>query len=152
MATWHEPKTWLPGALKLTGQVLNYELRDELQYLHDNLSGILPPMEAWIAPTLNAPWANVGGSESVAGYCKDAFGWVHLKGSIELGTSGSVAFTLPVDYRPVERRRLATVSNGGANGQLRIDSTGDVRVSDSATSAGVVVPGYVALDGAFRID
>lgn len=154
MTAWHEPTTWKPGdvARNLTAQRLNYELRDELRYLYEHLSGILPPVEAWIAPTLINSWVNTGSPEAEAGYCKDAFGWVHLKGSIEAGNSGSVAFTLPSGYRPVERRRLPTTSNGGQNGNIRIDSSGDVRVVDNATLSGSPVPGYIALDGAFRID
>jgi hypothetical protein len=54
---------------------------------------------AWIAATLGNGWVNVGGY-ATAGYMKDPLGFVHLKGVIGTGASGTTAFTLPAGYRP----------------------------------------------------
>ena len=45
-------------------------------------------------------WVNYGSIYATAGYRKDAFGFVHIKGFIKSGTSGTAAFTLPSGYRP----------------------------------------------------
>lgn len=58
--------------------------------------------EEWVAPTLVNSWTNYGSDHPPAGYMKDIFGVVHLRGLIKNGSSASaVMFTLPVGYRPV---------------------------------------------------
>lgn len=150
---WHTPRTWKPGDVRLTAPGLNHELRDLLVYLKDNLAGT-PTVEAWIAPTLINSWADYGSPEAPAGYCIDPLGFVHLRGSIAGGTSGSVAFVLPSGYRPAERCRISVTAHGGY-GNVRIDTSGDVRASDDQAAGVTVDPSlfqYVALDGSFRID
>lgn len=55
---------------------------------------------AWVAPTLINSWANLGSGFETAEYLKDPFGFVHLKGVIVGGATGSIAFTLPAGFRP----------------------------------------------------
>jgi hypothetical protein len=58
---------------------------------------------AWVAPVLNTGWRNFesAGLWQVAGYTKDAMGFVHLRGMVtrESG-SDDVILTLPEGYRP----------------------------------------------------
>lgn len=101
----------------------------------------------WTAPTLAGTWANTA-LETPAGYHREG-NWVYLRGSIDSANSGDIAFVLPVGYRPGVRQRIATVALGNP-GSLRIDTNGDVRVSDNQ-GAGNPVLGYVNLNGGFRI-
>jgi hypothetical protein len=57
-------------------------------------------IESVTAPTLINSWVNYGGAYLTAGYWKDAFGLVHLQGSIKDGAGGTAAFQLPTGYRP----------------------------------------------------
>ena len=83
--------------------------------------------ETIIAPTLLNSWINYGGARRVAGYWKDKEGMVHLEGVIKSGTTTSptILFTLPTGYRPSNREKFATVSNG-AFASLFVDSDGNV--------------------------
>ena len=57
-------------------------------------------LPAWTAPTLINSWANLGGAFETAGYLKDGFGVVRLKGLITGGVTATNAFVLPAGYRP----------------------------------------------------
>lgn len=83
--------------------------------------------ESWTAPTLLNSWVNFGGSRVTAGYWKDKYGVVHLRGVIKSGTTTNptVLFTLPTGYRPTGRNYFA-VSSNGAFGSCFIDSDGNV--------------------------
>ena len=81
-------------------------------------------VEDWQAPTFVNSWANVSGYE--AGYYKDPWGRVYLKGVLGTGTSGTVAFTLPVGYRPSESLlfpALQTSATAGAYVDVNTDGT-----------------------------
>lgn len=82
-------------------------------------------VEAWTAPTLLGTWANLGGIYETAGYMKDNFGVVRLKGVIGSG-SGNI-FVLPVGYRPSKTKIYPIIANG-ALGDVRIDSDGTVKL------------------------
>lgn len=77
------------------------------------------------APTLLNSWVNYGGSQSTAGYWKDAYGVVHLVGFVKNGTFSSVIFTLPAGYRPTLHIVLATTANG-TFGEIGVDNSGNV--------------------------
>ena len=76
-------------------------------------------------PTLLNSWVNFGSSQNNAGYWKDPFGVVHLKGFVKNGTMSAAIFTLPVGYRPTATCNFGTVSNS-AFGAFYIDSSGNV--------------------------
>lgn len=78
--------------------------------------------EAWITPTLLNGWI---GNQPVR-YLKDEFGFVHLKGVLNAGVVGSVIFTLPAGYRPLNNYNLFSVSSGTSVGILSIRPFGDV--------------------------
>lgn len=92
---------------------------DELKTKTDYLTA---PDSDWIAPTFQNSWVNFGSVWATAGYRKDAFGYVWLKGLIKSGTMPGTCFTLPAGYRPAtnQRLRFACISNnalGAANVQ-----------------------------------
>lgn len=70
-------------------------------------------------------WVNFGGALPTAKYWFDREGNVHLEGTIKTGTINTVAFTLPVGYRPTTTQKFAVISNG-AIGELEIQTDGDV--------------------------
>ena len=78
--------------------------------------------ESWITPTLLNAWV---GNQPVR-YLKDEFGFVHLKGIVNGGVAGSVIFTLPTGYRPINNYNLFSVSSGTSVGTLSIRPFGDV--------------------------
>lgn len=91
----------------------------------------LPAVEQWkpVGATGNATfggtWVNFGGSDAAAAYMKDPWLFVHLKGTVKLGTIGTAIFTLPVGYRPQEIENFITIANG-ALGVVTINPSGTV--------------------------
>lgn len=83
----------------------------------------------WIVPTFLNSWVDFGSPYDTAGYYKDEFGVVHLKGMVKSGTAATV-FTLPAGYRPGGTRRWASVYNG-AFGYVQVDASGNVTSSGS---------------------
>lgn len=81
-------------------------------------------MQAWQAPTLLNSWANYGSGQSDAGYFKDPFGIVHLKGLIKDGST-AVIFTLPAGYRIQATGRWLCISGAGY-AYVSVSSGGDV--------------------------
>jgi hypothetical protein len=72
-------------------------------------------------------WVNVGGTYPLAGYWKDAEGWVHLRGMVSsgtVGTSGSTMFTLPVGYRP-PFNLFQPVTTASGPGTVGVQTDGD---------------------------
>lgn len=95
--------------------------------------------EAFVAPTLLNSWVNFGGAFNVAGYYKDPFGIVHLRGLVKSGVVGSPIFTLPAGYRPTATEIFATDSNA-ALGQISVNSSGDVTLGFGSNV-------YASIDG-----
>jgi hypothetical protein len=86
---------------------------------------------AWITPTFINSWANFGSGFEAAGYLKDPFGFVHLKGVITGGSAGTVAFVLPAGFRPG-----ATTDNTSiASSFIQISTGGNVLVAGGTTSS-----------------
>jgi hypothetical protein len=94
----------------------------------------LKQQENWIAPTLQNSWINWGSGLEDAGYMKDRFGFVHLKGVIKSGviTSGTTIFTLPEGYRPGAINLFIVASRDGSSneimGRINIADTGVVSI------------------------
>jgi hypothetical protein len=84
-----------------------------------------PMLEQWNAPALLNSWVNYGGAFNPAGYWKDPFGVVHLRGLVKSGTVGQAIFTLPKGYRPANTEAIS-VASADAFGELRIDGTGNI--------------------------
>lgn len=74
-------------------------------------------------------WVNFGGSEDNAAYWRTSSGLVLLRGVIKLGGIGTVAFTLPVGFRPGGTRRYAAISAGAVSGYITVTANGQVTIS-----------------------
>lgn len=85
--------------------------------------------ESWIAPTLAASWANVGGTSRVAGYRRNQNNQVWLRGLISGGTTtdSTTLFTLPAGYRPSATEKFS-VDNNGTHAEVAIFSDGTVKI------------------------
>lgn len=97
-------------------------------------SATVPPAITWTGVTFLNAWVNYGAPFDGVGYYKDAMGWVHLRGAAKSGTTATVAFTLPVGYRPVSQRNFASGASGGAQIAI-IAANGDVTPNDSTGTA-----------------
>lgn len=63
-----------------------------------------PTTTAWIDATLTAPWVNYGAPYANVSYCKDAAGWVTMRGAMKLGpVAVYTPFTLASGFRPEAR-------------------------------------------------
>lgn len=105
---------------------------------------LIPLLRAFVA---GAPWVEIssfsGGWSNLAGfdtaaYYQDAFGEVHLKGTIHGGSIPSVVFTLP--YAPAATRDFIVLSNSTV-GQVRVLSSGDVQVVTPSVTTSVSLNG-----------
>lgn len=78
------------------------------------------------APTFANAWVNYDAAVyHAAGYFKDPFGVVHLRGVLKTGTLGLKAFTLPAGFRPTLSSIFACASND-AYGTCYVNANGDV--------------------------
>jgi hypothetical protein len=86
-------------------------------------------------PAFQNGWTNLAPDfATTAGFYKDPFGVVHLKGVIGSGTVATAAFTLPVGYRPSKEVDEAILS-GGAAAPLSIFPSGQVLVDSGSNGA-----------------
>ncbi len=75
-------------------------------------------------PAFANSWVNAGGTDATAAFYRHQ-DEVRLKGTIDTGTIGQTAFTLPVNYRPALNEIFAVVSNGTIGG-VTVNSDGTV--------------------------
>lgn len=119
-----------------------------LQTQLDTFQNWIVAQETWIAVTsfLNS-WVNYGGSYEDAGYYRDSFDIVYLRGVVKDGTVGAagVIFTLPVGYRPENNRIFSNYTNSGV-GHVEVESDGDVIAKAGGNT-------WFSLDGvSFRVE
>ena len=95
--------------------------------------------EAWITPTLVNGWTQY--SIYTVGYRKDSFGRVKLRGAIQSGANGTIAFTLPAGYRPSQIGFYVGHSASGLYSKFFVDTSGAVTINSSTT--------YATLDEAY---
>lgn len=96
------------------------------------------PVSPWITPTLINNWTNFGSGFSNAAYCKDAMGFVHTRGTVGNGTSGTAVFQLPAGFRPAAKLLYPTAA-GSVSTPIVIDSSGNLVYTGSTVA--------VSLDG-----
>jgi len=75
-----------------------------------------------------------------AGFYKDAFGIVHLKGIVGSCPAAPI-FVLPVGYRPAKQERIATTNGSGAFQEVAVIGNGQVSKNTGP------FPGPISLDG-----
>jgi hypothetical protein len=100
----------------------------------------------WNTPTLLNSWANKGAGFATCAYRRLPGNLVMLRGTIDTGTPGNVAFTLPPGFRPSSSGNLefGVAANGGY-GQVTVGAaTGNVR-PDTMTGTWISLDGIVFL-------
>jgi hypothetical protein len=92
-------------------------------------------------PDFENSWVNNGATQT-AGFYKDKFDRVWLKGLIKNGTVGAVpAFTLPVGYRPDEAQNFSGIdATGTPSARIFVDTDGHVEIRAGNN-------GFIGLDG-----
>lgn len=105
---------------------VNNNLRQQAKQTYDSFQALLRDPQ-FIAPTLLNSWVNFGSTYANAGYYKDPFGVVHLRGLVKNGTAaaGTAIFALPVGYRPIADL-LFDVDSNGAHGSAAVRSGGNI--------------------------
>ncbi len=78
---------------------------------------------AWQPLTLINGWSQLSGGETAA-FLKDPLGFVHLKGRIMGGASGTEPFNLPAGFIPGQAGTYPVSCQGATSGALTISSTG----------------------------
>ena len=120
------------------GTSTRYARADHVHPVDTSRAAAVP--EAFISPTLLNSWVNFDATTfNAAGYYKDGFGIVHLRGLVKTGTVGLAIFALPAGYRPVKTELLPVVSNG-ALGRVDVESGGNVVLNFGSNV-------YTSLDG-----
>ena len=112
-------------------------MRDILQLVAQELGKVPEPFKA---PTLLNSWVNYDAAYNPAGYYKDPWGRVHLRGAVKNGTAiGTAIFTLAAGYRP-PFRQLHVVDSNNAHGRVDVLADGTVLGVAGSTA-------WVSLDG-----
>jgi hypothetical protein len=91
----------------------------------------------FIPATFQNAWINYGNGYVGAGFTKDEFGWVTVKGMIYNGIMPGAAFVLPAGYRPSELIRFSTQAHNGTAivvAGVEISPSGNVTVSYGGTT------------------
>jgi hypothetical protein len=89
----------------------------------------------------------VANARATAGFFKTSKNIVYLKGSITGGSGGTVAFTLPVGYRPASTLLLPAASGSNLIVVITINSSGQLSGYCNATCTG-----SIGIDGlSFRV-
>lgn len=75
-----------------------------------------------------------GAGQYVEAYLDPNTGFVTLRGQVKSGTSGAVALTLFVGYRPVGTTYRLAYANGGVVASIEIQADGDVLITSADTT------------------
>lgn len=105
------------------------------------IMGAAPP--PWIRPELATGWANTGAPFALAGYHRDALGYVHGKGVLFNASGGALPpgtpiLTLAMGYRPAEVQRFSVPGAGVTAQELTITSAGVVS-NNAAVANGAAI-------------
>lgn len=117
----------------------NLYVRDQITFVRDPIFHVVGKSGE---PAFANSWVNFGNPSQGAGFWKDPFGVVHLRGKIKSGTVGSVAFTLPPGYRVILNadEDFPVISNA-AVGLVSVASDGTVTPKSPSNNT------YVSLSG-----
>jgi hypothetical protein len=122
-------------------QYANLELR--LKRLEQGLPENMHFVGAAGEPAFQNSWVNYDTSPGRSAFFYRDRGRVYLGGVIKTGASNTVAFTLPVGYRPLIGNVSFAVNSSGAAAQVSIDSSGNVTPINWTVSS---VAAYCFLD------
>ncbi len=112
-----------------------------------NLGGV-PPVPAAIPMTLINGWQPYGEEYDQPAYWRDAFGVVHLKGSVAQPTPGSdVLFVLPEGFRPARSTNWPATLNDAHFGTVEIETNGDVRSRTFNSEQAEEAQAFTSLEG-----
>lgn len=128
---------------KRAGQLFN-KIPDTLDDLPDGSTRkAVVAQDNWTAPSLINSWANYEGGFSIAGYFKDQFGLVHLRGIVKDGSADTNIFVLPAGYRPAYINVFAGMTFASTTktlGRIDVLADGSVLFKSGGTD-------FVSLDG-----
>ena len=134
---------YYPNPVPENAEDIRRFLNDELQRIRDAIG-----VELWIeigstnAPAFENSWVNYNSAtNATAAVYKDPFERVWLKGAIKTGSTPSVAFTLPVNYRPSLIISYSSIDGTGtpsANIEIHADGTVNILAGNNA---------FISLDG-----
>ena len=100
----------------------------------------------WCLPDFRPNWFNYESGFPLAAYCRDALGYVHLRGlvrenppAVRAAGNSTVIFTLPPSYRP-QAQSIFAVDGTNAHARLDVAPNGDVVLVGGSTT-------HVTLDG-----
>lgn len=103
------------NAILTSGEVKTlYESNADTNELSDAEKAKLVNLDdgTYITPTMLNGWVNYSSTFQYAGYRKDEYGMVHIRGLVKSGTvPDSVVFTLPVGYRPANNHIFSADGN-----------------------------------------
>lgn len=119
-----------PRPLRQLGEYDPKELDGFYRKVVEKLN-LLLTAPTWVEVTsFENSWVNYGSTNQTAGYTKDAFGFVHIKGCVKDGSSiPTIIFTLPAGYRPSANESFVVETTGGAFGSCFVQTNGTVIAS-----------------------
>jgi hypothetical protein len=94
-----------------------------------SIPGVLTVQPPWNNVSYVNSWTTFNASFEDAQYMKDTLGFVHVRGIVKDGTSGTTVFTLPAGYRPLKEITAPAITIAGIVGFTYIFSNGDVQAS-----------------------
>ena len=118
----------------LKAQALVDLLRTYLSEHDTSLDSISSSLTWTEISSFSNSWENFGGDWYNAAYCKDALGFVHLRGLIKNGTWNAVAFALPAGYRPGAYTRFSVIGYNYVDAAVDVRNNGDVYIRSAAAS------------------
>jgi hypothetical protein len=93
----------------------------------------LPPQEDWQTPELLNGWVNPDTQAAPAGYWKDSFGVVRLRGYLNGGAYYVPCLVLPVGYRPAYYEEIFCPA-AGYQGLVFLYPDGAIVVAENPTN------------------
>jgi hypothetical protein len=106
-----------------------------------NVASSLTPPEGWHEvgapgePLFENGYKNNGGEFSTAAFFKDHEGMVHLKGTLDVGTPNSAAFTLPPGYRPLQKTFGQAAHTNTNDASIQVSPSGGVEIHTGGSSS-----------------
>jgi hypothetical protein len=126
-----------PGTITSSGTPITASALNNMEngIYNNDVNKANKTQENWHDLVLTEGWVNTGNNAATAQYMKDEFGFVHIKGFIQNGSTapGSwICSPLPAGYRPPDSRFYTTYTAYGStynsNAILQFNSDGTIVV------------------------